>query len=333
VNRSAAGEQPQGFAAWQAAAQADADVRKEPTFAMPDTGAKTSSTIPDSAAYEQFANQPPWVQQSGPLHRNPISRAALMIGIFAIGAAAGLAATWWMTQPPDAPPAAAAVRKLEPVARAPVANPESRASVGSPAGINPGELPYDGVPPGAVGKIAPTATAAATVTKTPQRDGATTAGQNAAAAAVAAPLPAEKAQQAIAEAPADSRDNASALREKSYDKKVAKATHRRTPPRMAKDKEIERIKQQAADELKKKSRNRSVTQEARYTERGASRQDKDKDASASAASGHSKRAMLARCENASNFILRERCKWQICSGMWGKNGCPSYERQASVVNY
>ena len=33
---------------------------------------------------------------------------------------------------------------------------------------------------------------------------------------------------------------------------------------------------------------------------------------------------LASCDRRSNIILREHCRWQVCNGMWGKNGCPSY---------
>jgi hypothetical protein len=44
----------------------------------------------------------------------------------------------------------------------------------------------------------------------------------------------------------------------------------------------------------------------------------------------STRLVLARCEQKSNFILREHCKWDICNGQWGKNGCPSFEKQASI---
>jgi hypothetical protein len=33
------------------------------------------------------------------------------------------------------------------------------------------------------------------------------------------------------------------------------------------------------------------------------------------------------CQRNANFIQREQCKWRVCSGKWGKNGCPSYKRE------
>jgi hypothetical protein len=108
---------------------------------------------------------------------------------------------------------------------------------------------------------------------------------------------------------------------KVHERNVAKAAQRyRTQQRAANDKEIERIKQQAADELKKKTENQRLNAEAR-TDEASQRPRPAKPAS--------KLAMLARCERASNFIRREQCKWEVCNGMWGKNGCPSYEKQAT----
>lgn len=36
---------------------------------------------------------------------------------------------------------------------------------------------------------------------------------------------------------------------------------------------------------------------------------------------------LAQCKRPDNFIAREKCKWRICSGRWGKDGCPSFRQQ------
>jgi hypothetical protein len=36
------------------------------------------------------------------------------------------------------------------------------------------------------------------------------------------------------------------------------------------------------------------------------------------------RARVMQCNNINSFFSREKCKWQVCSGQWGKNGCPSY---------
>ena len=97
-----------------------------------------------------------------------------------------------------------------------------------------------------------------------------------------------------------------------------------------KNREIERIRQQAAEELKKKNENQRAADEARTKAPGRPNVTSASEKRQPAVAGTSKRALLAQCERRSNFILREHCKWEICDGSWGKNGCPSYERQASV---
>ncbi|QAU34433.1 hypothetical protein [Janthinobacterium sp. 17J80-10] len=33
----------------------------------------------------------------------------------------------------------------------------------------------------------------------------------------------------------------------------------------------------------------------------------------------------ARCTQQQGFLRRERCKWEVCGGKWGKQGCPAYK--------
>lgn len=33
---------------------------------------------------------------------------------------------------------------------------------------------------------------------------------------------------------------------------------------------------------------------------------------------------VAECSNEAGLFFRERCKWRLCNGRWGKDGCPSY---------
>jgi len=40
----------------------------------------------------------------------------------------------------------------------------------------------------------------------------------------------------------------------------------------------------------------------------------------------------AQCLEISGFLRREQCKWQVCSGKWGQDGCPSYEQDDREVN-
>ncbi|MDB5839864.1 MAG: hypothetical protein JWQ23_1816 [Herminiimonas sp.] len=43
------------------------------------------------------------------------------------------------------------------------------------------------------------------------------------------------------------------------------------------------------------------------------------------------RNALGQCQQLSNFFRREQCKWQVCDGRWGRNGCPAYARNDSAI--
>jgi hypothetical protein len=348
--RAAATEQPPGFSAQQSGWQPE--TRREPSFGAggadanaPDDARKTRAQPFSGSRYFQSEQQAPWYQQAGPLHRNPVSRVMLMAGIFVVGAGVGLAATWWMSKSADKPPPTAAVRKFEPVTEAPASKAASAAVTRSTAGIDPSELPYDGKPPGASVDAAPAAIAHPPVAKMDSNPSPPTAEvpQSASRAnrdpdepvapAVTVPPPApNKGEQAVAEVPARTGSKTPAT--KVHETKVAKAPQRhRASPKIAKDKEIERIQQQVDEELKKKSRSGDVTEAARRRTdqvEKPGRQAND-DAPSQAAGNGSKRAALARCEAQEDSLIgRELCKWKVCSGMWGKNGCPSYERKVSA---
>lgn len=105
------------------------------------------------------------------------------------------------------------------------------------------------------------------------------------------------------------------------------------PKRQPDSRELDRIRQQAAEELRRKNEAKRIPNEARANQ-GSQRVTKARVA-ASSPSSESRtrlvRGQLAACENAGNFLLREQCKWQLCSGKWGKNGCPSYSTSHSAA--
>jgi len=114
----------------------------------------------------------------------------------------------------------------------------------------------------------------------------------------------------------------------SSPKKANQASQRRRSTRhINKDREIERIRQQATEELKKKTEFQQQTGEYREGDSG-DKLLKQQSHSISLKTFAINRK-LAQCEQADNLILRERCKWQICNGKWGKNGCPSYSSRAN----
>lgn len=40
----------------------------------------------------------------------------------------------------------------------------------------------------------------------------------------------------------------------------------------------------------------------------------------------------AQCEQQSSFFQREQCKWRVCGGKWGQDGCPAYARDDREFN-
>lgn len=100
--------------------------------------------------------------------------------------------------------------------------------------------------------------------------------------------------------------------------------------RTNKDHEIERIKQQAAEELKKKAEARRSAIGARHASKENADAEQRKTPAAHSARVPAMTALLEQCEQAGNFIRREQCKWQLCGGKWGKNGCPSYPSRTNL---
>jgi hypothetical protein len=102
-------------------------------------------------------------------------------------------------------------------------------------------------------------------------------------------------------------------------KKSSSATQK-----VARGREISRIQQQAADELKKKTRKRRARlEQAKQTQKASQY--------ASPRQRHV-RQVLARCEKLDGVFWREQCKWRVCDGQWGRNGCPSYTRDKLAVD-
>jgi len=323
--------------------------------ANPGSGERIEPRIEDygmpSDAYERLhgigrdfgEHHPP---QRGGLAR--LSRLTLMAGVFIIGAGVGLAAAWWLYHdPPFATIPASQVRSIP---SSPAAGVQRPATV---RGISPGELPYDGAPPPSIAEPAiddrpaiaaeggeaaarvdasgdsaaeadEVRTVESNADRTAERDGETEPPK---AAAAATRNPVVKS--------ADRSDEPKAAKPAAQGSAgVASAVpKRKSAPRS--DREIERIRQQAEDELKKKTEHGRGPGESRQ---GAKQGARDDDRAGNRASARNApiarvaatRTMLARCERSGNFIRREICRWQVCNGSWGKNGCPSYQQQTST---
>jgi hypothetical protein len=286
----------------------------------------------------------------GVRHRSPARKAA-RVGAFALAwiAAIGVGAlgSRWLD---DNGGAEAAFRKLIPQPSphldnvpAPLARAPSKA-----------ELPYDGAPPPAAQQVP--LRAAQSIETPVVRDEPPasrpavkavpdTAARNPDAQAVAAAgNPAEtssggtgtQAEQAAAGGPAvqpDAAPKPAATKAASVEKPAADRSAKAARPakksssatqKIARGREISRIQQQAADELKKKTRKRRA------------RVEQAKAASKPSLHLSSRqrhvRQVLARCERMDSLFRREQCKWRVCDGQWGKNGCPSYVRGKVAID-
>ncbi|WP_220810268.1 hypothetical protein [Noviherbaspirillum aridicola] len=263
--------------------------------------------------------------------------------VFAVGAGAGLAGSKWFASTPKNPPLSASALALSAPA-ATVVDPdgEERAL----RGIRPSELPYDGKAP--AGEVEGGQREARAERPDPAPAGAPTA----AAVPESKPAPPEPKAAVAEAAPARAEPKAAApepkppvpeqklaaresrpepVREQSRARQAdraeagetaapARETRRAETPRKAATPtrtakagtenagEVERMRRQADEELNKKTAAASST-----PRRGGDNSRLQQVSSA-----------LASCDRRANIILREHCRWQVCNGMWGKNGCPSY---------
>lgn len=292
-----------------------------------------------NTAYERLHGLGPDFGEYCPPGRSRIWRITMMLGVFVVGAGVGLAAAWWLHRPAQvAAVPASPVRATQALPSA-----EGRRPVVI-RGISPSELPYDGAPP-PVSETLPTKADTGPPLSAGMTSGGsdiepqdrTGSGKSAGGAAdqdvsVVAPTAKVAAGKRVPEPAAavtDVEDGRNAAREnKQASASVADAApKRRAASKSATDREIERIRRQADEELKKKTEQGRASEGARNgahltNGREASRKIA---ASSSASREASTRAMLVRCDRSSNFIRREICRWRVCNGSWGRYGCPSYK--------
>jgi len=293
-----------------------------------------------------------------------MARYAIMLAIFVVGTAVGLGASWWLRHP-TVPAQAVAAKNTQLGSPARGMAPRDAGRAVAVRGISPSELPYDGKPPPANEEPAnlPDGVPAASlqerlpaehaaVDPVPpdyrQSSGASAEekigvpeGEGAASSATAAlidkedgsdrptPRAAEAAPKA-AKQPAKETSSVHA-KAKEWDADDAKAAKKQPPSRLAKDREIERIKREAEKELQRKLEVSRAADEARARRQtaDASRSKRHAELSGESKTAHV-RKVLARCDRISNLFRREKCKWDLCANRWGKHGCPSYSRPVNT---
>lgn len=209
-----------------------------------------------------------------------------------------------------------------------------------PNGISEGELPYDGRAAGTVKEQARDVLRGINVEELPY-GGGVSAGAVEVKMERVEPVPlsppidanTKESEPGAAVVKADASPPAAGQAEKQARRNIAPASKKPLPTqargnrsqhRADKDKEIQRIRQQAEEELKKKPDSGRRAAESRGVSRAATQKERHSGGSARHAHAATMTAMLQQCEQAGNIISREYCKWQLCSGKWGKSGCPSY---------
>lgn len=341
--------------------------RTEPRWNEPTT------PLPDDPAFRSSYFSPA-AEQDVTLGKKPKTlRILFMLCIFVVGAGAGLAGAWWFSQGGSLPFVAAeedaSPPPLTPVKRLSETPPAG--TTGATRGISSSELPYDGAmrpsenvdvpkqqervaagetkvlaPPirKAVKPKTPDASASQEVSASDKHETgvAALAGESSGAQRPGPEVAQEQAREnrrAVAEKTDSTKPVAkvSAGSGASESAKRAEVPKRASQPKAekgTKDREIDRIRQQAEEELKKKSEH--GRQIGRLRAKGLSiakaeprRGESQNTSTARTANVWRVRDSLAQCERAPNIFRREQCKWRVCGGAWGKNGCPSYERHAS----
>jgi hypothetical protein len=252
--------------------------------------------------------------------KRPFARAGIVATIFVVGSALGFGVASLLGEDPgqamrissrhviDARPGGASAGELPYDGRInAVSKPQQ-----SQSGPSKDELPYGGEKPEAVaiGKM----------------EGATALPQSQLEPAV--PISDKAGASPSRESRSESRPRPEILRPEKKNTPVHQRSH--VVRRTNKDREIERIKQQAAEELKKKAESRRSAVGAHHASKENADAEQRKTPAAHSTRVPAMTALLEQCEQAGNFIRREQCKWRLCGGKWGKNGCPSYPPRSSL---
>ncbi len=299
--------------------------------------------------YEQLHGLGPDFGEYRPPGRSRLRRITTMLGVFVIGAGVGLAAAWWLHHSTPSPQVVST--PVSPTRVAPAASAvDSKRSL-AVRGISSSELPYDGAPPpqpaepsqARVEPVSPAPSEApanitsggSAVTESESGGGekpaARSGEQQVSTEEAASPVVSGKAPKEPAAADEDDTPKSAKANKQSGASVAGAAPKRKSVPRLS-DREIERIRRQVDEELKKKSEHGRAPGDFRD---GAnltnSREGTRKVAAASPSRETSTRAMLMRCERNTNIFRREYCRWQVCNGSWGRRGCPSY--QPHTPNY
>lgn len=274
------------------------------------------TSVPPGAAEDYVRNYAAIHDATLPGRRVPGLLA--MIAVFVVGAAVGLGAAWWMTSQGSS----AHTPTLDVMVNARGGTGES----GSARGISADELPYDG----ATSRPAHGAVYAASEDKQRVADRADARMvddvPDVSQVTASKPDTPSPASSTVTTASANAIENLSASVRPRTARSDSTQQSRAQLADRTRNHEIDRIRQQADSELKKKTEPR-VVRESRPRSGRQEIARQEPSALSARVQTAAVRVRLAQCEGRPNILSREVCKWRLCNGRWGRNGCPSYAPQ------
>lgn len=277
------------------------------------------------SASDAFGRPSISTSKAGSLFATLSSRVIFVVSCFAFAIGVGLFGAWWMNDHAIVRALAAKRKSGQPPDGGLVKPLQTPHAARQSFGISAGELPYDGVPPNLTADIAIKPKPHDLQEANP-KSGINGNAENAASVAHHVAPPKQPQEKAAMTTTGDVPNNAAP--QASPRKPIKSVQRQGASAKLARSKEIDRLKQQAENELKKKTeRRRALAQKLARARQQEGRRE------ARAAALRCKQAAqcspMARCNNIAGLFAREACKWRICKGKWGKNGCPSYARQGN----
>lgn len=212
------------------------------------------------SASEAFGRPSISVSKAGSLFSTLSSRVIFVVSCFALAIGAGLFGAWWMNDHAVVRALAAKRKSGQPPDGALVKPLQTPHAARQSFGISAGELPYDGVPPNSLADTAIKPKPHDLPEANPKSgiDGNT---ENAASVAHPVASPEQPQEEAAMTTTNDAPNNAAPAPQTSPRKRIKSVQRQGASAKLARSKEIDRLKQQAENELKKKTeRRRSLAQ-------------------------------------------------------------------------
>lgn len=265
--------------------------------------ASASHAAPQASQIPFGTMSPPPIRQSAAATRRktlgPGEKQALAGGLFVMFCLAlALAVGWWVT--PAAPPSFSATdmhaRDARPNVRPLDSDERGRDSYGG-SGVTESAMDVEAEPVEEISVIPPAANRSPAAAQKKSNDPA------------APSASASAASSTVAGASAKADNSTAAGRER----------------------EVQRLKAEAYSETQKDRLGSSPPRKAAPEINDNKAQPSPTRDRAAQSKGTDLSRAVAECDNQVGLFYRERCKWRLCNGKWGKQGCPSFQNDTPAT--